>query len=85
MEILKIQYKINIDHYIEQWTEVVYLNVHMEITINTAIEYLFKIISSRYGLCIRGYGEKCHRSGLMAVGTIPIVTNDVNTHLIWNH
>ena len=69
-------------HYIEQWTEAVdvfectYGNHHKY----TAIEYLFKIISSRYGLCIRGYGEKCHREiELMAVGTIPIVTNDVNT------
>ena len=35
---------------------------------------------SKYGLCLRGYGSKCHREiELMAVGTVLIVTEDVNT------
>ena len=35
---------------------------------------------SKYGLCLRGYGSKCHREiELMALGTVPIVTEDVNT------
>jgi len=30
-------------------------------------------------LCLRGYGSKCHREvELMALGTVPIVTPDVN-------
>jgi hypothetical protein len=40
-------------------------------------EYLLKLMSSKYGLCLRGYGKKCHREiELMALGTIPIITNE---------
>jgi len=42
-------------------------------------EYLMKLRESKYGLCLRGYGSKCHREvELMAFGTIPIVTNEVS-------
>ena len=42
-------------------------------------EYLLKIRSAKYGLCLRGYGSKCHREvELMAWGTVPIITPDVN-------
>ena len=41
-------------------------------------EYLMKLRDSRYGLCLRGYGSKCHREvELMAFGTVPIVTPEV--------
>ena len=41
--------------------------------------YLMKLRNSRYGLCLRGYGSKCHREvELMAFGTVPIVTAEVN-------
>ena len=41
-------------------------------------EYLMKLRNSKYGLCLRGYGSKCHREvELMAFGTIPIVTEEV--------
>lgn len=41
-------------------------------------EYLLKLRNSKYGLCLRGYGSKCHREiELMAFGTVPIITNDV--------
>lgn len=41
-------------------------------------EYLMKLRESKYGLCLRGYGSKCHREvELMAFGTIPIVTGEV--------
>lgn len=44
----------------------------------TQIEYLNKIASAKFGLCLRGFGAKCHREiELMAVGTVPIVTPDV--------
>ncbi len=44
-------------------------------------EYLMKLRNSRYGLCLRGYGSKCHREvELMAFGTIPIVTHEVTMH-----
>ena len=37
-----------------------------------------KLRNSKYGLCLRGYGSKCHREvELMAFGTIPIVTHEV--------
>ena len=42
-------------------------------------EYLLKIRGAKYGLCLRGYGSKCHREvELMAWGTVPIITHDVN-------
>lgn len=46
----------------------------------SALQYLQKLQMSKYGLCLRGYGSKCHREiELMAIGTVPIVTSDVNT------
>lgn len=42
-------------------------------------EYLMKLRDSKYGLCLRGYGSKCHREvELMAFGTIPIITPEVS-------
>ena len=42
-------------------------------------EYLMKLRNSRFGLCLRGYGSKCHREvELMAFGTVPVVTNGVS-------
>jgi hypothetical protein len=42
-------------------------------------EYLQTVRNSKYGLCLRGYGSKCHREvELMAFGTVPIVTPEVN-------
>ena len=38
-----------------------------------------KLGHSRYGLCLRGYGSKCHREvELMAFGTVPIITPEVS-------
>lgn len=40
-------------------------------------EYLENIANAKYGLCMRGYGQKCHReTELMGVGTIPLVAPD---------
>ena len=37
-----------------------------------------KLKQAKYGLCLRGFGSKCHREvELMAFGTVPIVTSDV--------
>lgn len=45
----------------------------------TPEEYLMKIRQSKYGLCLRGYGSKCHREvELMSMGTIPIITPEVS-------
>ena len=45
----------------------------------TQEEYLMKLRDSKYGLCLRGYGSKCHREvELMAFGTVPIVTPEVS-------
>lgn len=42
-------------------------------------EYLLKLKQSKYGLCLRGYGSKCHREvELMAFGTVPIITPEVS-------
>lgn len=41
-------------------------------------EYLMKLRSAKYGLCLRGFGSKCHREvECMAFGTIPIITPEV--------
>ena len=41
-------------------------------------EYLMKLRDAKYGLCLRGYGSKCHREvELMAFGTVPIMTPGV--------
>ena len=45
----------------------------------TQEEYLLKLSKSKYGLCIRGFGSKCHREvELMAFGTVPIITPEVS-------
>jgi hypothetical protein len=45
----------------------------------TGEEYLIKLSKARYGLCLRGFGRKCHREvELMAFGTVPIITQHVD-------
>ena len=45
-------------------------------------EYLRRLASARFGLCLAGYGSKCHREvECMAMGTVPLVAPDVDmTH-----
>jgi len=41
--------------------------------------YLGQLSNAKYGLCLRGYGSKCHREvELMGLGTVPIITQDVS-------
>ena len=41
-------------------------------------DYLLKIRDAKYGLCLRGFGSKCHREvELMAFGTVIIITPEV--------
>ena len=45
----------------------------------TQEEYLEQLSNAKYGLCLRGYGSKCHREvELMALGTVPIITEMVS-------
>jgi hypothetical protein len=45
----------------------------------TAEEYLERLASAKYGLCLAGYGFKCHREiECMAMGTVPIVAPEVD-------
>ena len=45
----------------------------------TPKEYLEQLGEARFGLSLRGYGNKCHREvELMSVGTVPIITPGVN-------
>ena len=47
--------------------------------IYTQDEYLDLLKKSKFGLSIRGYGPKCNREiELMALGTVPIIDNNVN-------
>ena len=45
----------------------------------TQEEYLHKLRNSKFGLCLRGYGSKCHREvECMALGTVPLITPEVS-------
>ena len=45
---------------------------------NTPEEYIRTLRLSRYGLCLRGYGTKCHREiECLAMGVVPILTPGV--------
>jgi hypothetical protein len=42
-------------------------------------EYLKKLAGSRFGLCLAGYGSKCHREvECMAMGCVPVVAPEVD-------
>ncbi len=42
-------------------------------------EYLEHLSNSKFGLCLRGYGVKCHREiELMGLGVVPIITPEVD-------
>jgi len=44
----------------------------------TQQEYLGKLRESKYGLCLRGFGSKCHREvECMAFGTVPLIAPGV--------
>ena len=48
-------------------------------------EYLDILRYSKFGLCLRGFGPKCHREvELMACGTIPIITPEVDIDNYYN-
>ena len=45
----------------------------------TQDEYLAQLAKARYGLCLAGYGRKCHREvECMAMGCVPIVAPEVD-------
>jgi len=42
-------------------------------------EYLLRLANSRFGLCLAGYGYKCHREvECMAMGCVPVVAPEVD-------
>ena len=45
----------------------------------THTEYLERLANAKYGLCLAGYGNKCHREiECMAMGCVPIVASEVD-------
>ena len=45
----------------------------------TQKEYLERLTDAKFGLCLAGYGKKCHREvECMATGAVPIVSSDVD-------
>lgn len=45
----------------------------------TQSEYLLKLAGSRFGLCLAGYGYKCHREiECMAMGCVPVCAPEVD-------
>ena len=67
---------------IEDWDkyiEIYKMHLPNEKYIYTQEEYLHLLKKSKFGLSIRGYGPKCNREiELMALGTVPIIDNNVN-------
>lgn len=42
-------------------------------------EYLRRLATAKFGLCLAGYGKKCHREvECMAMGCVPVITGDVD-------
>ena len=42
-------------------------------------EYLLRLGNAHYGLCLAGYGKKCHREiECMGMGTVPVVAPEVD-------
>jgi hypothetical protein len=42
-------------------------------------EYLLRLANSRFGLCLAGYGKKCHREvECMAMGCVPVCATEVD-------
>jgi hypothetical protein len=45
----------------------------------TQKEYLERLANAKYGLCLAGYGNKCHREiECMAMGCVPVVAPEVD-------
>jgi len=45
----------------------------------TQAEYLERLANAKYGLCLAGYGYKCHREiECMAMGCVPVVAPEVD-------
>jgi hypothetical protein len=45
----------------------------------TQHEYLIRLSNAKWGLCLAGYGKKCHREiECMALGCVPIITSSVD-------
>jgi hypothetical protein len=45
----------------------------------TQTEYLEQLATSKFGLCLAGYGKKCHREvECMAMGCVPLCAPDVD-------
>jgi len=45
----------------------------------TKAEYLENLAQAKFGLCLAGFGKKCHREvECMAMGCVPVVTSDVD-------
>ena len=60
-------------------SEFVHLTVATQKYPYTQKEYLERLQGARYGLCLAGYGKKCHREiECMAMGCVPIVAAEVD-------
>ena len=51
----------------------------------TQEEYLTKMARSKWGLCLKGFGMKCHREvECMALGVVPLITDGIPMHSYMN-
>ena len=75
-----IQHARRTGHTWEEACDDFYHNTNSSDTyIYTQQEYLERLTSAKYGLCLAGYGSKCHREiECMAMGCVPVVAPEVD-------
>lgn len=82
-----IENSVQAKHRDTKWSDVIqefYLtngNKHLF----TQEEYLAKMARSKWGLCLKGFGLKCHREvEYMALGVVPLITDGIPMHSYLN-
>ena len=61
------------------WSSCCDIFVLSEKAVYTQQEYLDRIVKAKYGLCLAGFGKKCHREvECMAFGTVPVCSPEVD-------
>ena len=82
-----IENSVQAKHRDTKWSDVIQVfhltNGHKHLF--TQEEYLTKMARSKWGLCLKGFGLKCHREvECMALGVVPLITDGIPMHSYMN-
>ena len=82
-----IENSVQAEHRDTKWCDVIQefhlTNGHKHLF--TQEEYLTKMARSKWGLCLKGFGVKCHREvECMALGVVPLITDGIPMHSYLN-